>query len=117
TGTGISSMEGNTGKTFTLEVPRGLPGSLFFNRNHRLIAVDTVNAMLHVLDTSNGEWQRTQLMASEIQGFTQPQAAETQGVVLPILTVVAVDSTSGDFYVGVNKYSFTKGATILKFDE
>jgi hypothetical protein len=112
----VNPLEGSDGRSFATNSPFGFaPRQAFFTRDHRLAAIDPTEATLNVSDSGTGEWHTTQLMASEIQGFTRPSRVEK--FEMPILPLVAVDAASGEFYAVVNGYSLVKGAKVLRFDE
>jgi hypothetical protein len=91
------------------------PTGSFPMGRHRLAVVEMVEAVLNVVDTTTGEWQRYQLVAPEIQGIKRPP--RTDYTAMPTFFAVTADSSTGDFYAGVAPYNLTRGVTILKFDQ
>jgi hypothetical protein len=115
TGHGFRTLDGS-GKTF---IPTGVPPLwpvwVFALRGHHIGLVAAVEAGLYVLDTSSGEWQQSQLTASEIQDVARPQRTSNSAV--PAIFGVAADTGSGDIYAGVSPINVREGAMILKFDQ
>ncbi len=112
---GFWPLEDESPKALVPGQPLAWPTSSFPMGGHRLGIVEMVEAVLNVVDTATGEWQRYQLVAPEIQGVKRPPRTERSAV--SAFFAVAADSSTGDFYAGVAPFNLSKGVTILKFDQ
>ncbi len=111
---GLTPLEGSAGKPLAVG-EFALSPNTFFARDHHIVAIDPADAVTHVLDTDRGELQTAPLRAPEIQGFVRP--AHMKSYEVPVLAYAAQDAIQGDIYAVVNGVNFSKGVTVLKFDE
>jgi hypothetical protein len=112
---GLRPLDGS-GRTFIVPgVPPLWPVYALALGGHHLGLVAAVEAGVYILDTSSGDWQRSQLTAAEIQGVSRPQRTSDSAV--PAIFGVATDTSSGDIYAGVSPINVREGAMILKFDQ
>jgi hypothetical protein len=111
----VTSVGDMAGQTFRILEPPLLPNLVLGLGNRRLGIFEMGEAVLHVVDTQTGAWQRYQLAAPEIQGVIREKRTEDQ--VSPAMSAAAVDHSSGNIYIAATSYNINQGAIVLKFSE